>query len=58
MKSETHRGSTRISMEKKMHGTFETNKSFNHFNLEWGIKIKHTICRRPKNLTRMKAKLH
>ena len=41
----------------KTHGTSETNKSFNHCNLEWGFKIKHTVCRRPKNLTRMKVKL-
>ena len=28
MKNETHRGSTKISMNFKTHGTFETNKSF------------------------------
>ena len=40
------------------HGTPETNKSLHHCDLEWGFKIKHTVCRMPKNLTRMQAKLH
>ena len=46
MKSETHRGSTKISMnfKNKTHGTYETYKSFNHCNLEWGFEIKHTVC--------------
>ena len=50
MKNETHRGSTNISMnfKNKTHGISETNKSFNHCDLEWGFKIKHTVCRRPK----------
>ena len=60
MKYETHRGSTKISMNfnNKTHGTSKTNKSFNHCDLEWGFKIKHMLCQRPKSLTRMKAKLH
>ena len=60
MKNETHRSSTKISMnfKNKTHGTSETNNSFNHCDLEWGFKIKHAVCRRPKKLTRMKAKLH
>ena len=52
MKNENHRGSTKISMnfKNKTHGTSETNKSFNHCDLEWGIKTKHTVCRRLKNV--------
>ena len=36
MKNETHRGSTKISMnfKNKTHDTSKTNKSFNHCNLE------------------------
>ena len=46
MKNETRRGSTKISMnfKNKTRDTSETNKSF-------------TVCRRPKDLTRMKANL-
>ena len=60
MKNETDRGSTKISMnfKNKTYGTSEANKSFNHCGLEWSFKIKHMVCQRPKNLTRMKAKLH
>ena len=64
MKNETHRGSTKISMNfrNKTSSTSETNESFNHCGLEWDFKIKHTVCQfksqNPKNLTRMKAKLH
>ena len=60
MKNESHRVSTKISMnfKNKTHGTSETNKSFNHCDLEWGFKTKHTICRTPKNLIRMKAKVY
>ena len=59
MKNETHRGSTKISMnfENKTHGTSETNK-FSHCDLEQGFKIKHMVCQTPKKLTRMKAKLY
>ena len=47
-----------MNFKLKTHGTSETNKSFDHCDLEWGFKIKHTVCRGPKYLTRMKAKLH
>ena len=58
MKNDTHRGSTKIRMnfKNKTRGTSETNKSFNHCDLEWRFKIKHRVCQKPKNLTRMKSK--
>ena len=45
MKNETHRGSTKISMNfiNRTHDTSETYKSFNHCDLEWGFKIRHTV---------------
>ena len=50
--------SNKYELSNKTHSTSETNKSFNHCDLEWGFKIKHAVSRRPKTLTRMKAKLH
>ena len=44
-------------MNFKTLGTSEANKSLNHCDLEWGFKIKHTVCRRAKIFTRMKVKL-
>ena len=48
MKNETHRSSTKISMnfKNKTHGTSETNKSINHCDSEWGFKIKHTTAKK------------
>ena len=48
MKNETHRGSTKISMnfKNKTSSTSETNKSFSHCSLEWGFKIKHKVCQK------------
>ena len=45
MKNETHRGSTKIRMnfKNKTRGTSETNKNFNHCDLDWGFKIKHRV---------------
>ena len=60
MNDEWDGDSTKIRMKfkNKTHGTSKINKTFNQCDLERGFQIKHAVCPRPKNLTRMKAKLH
>ena len=50
MDEESYWGSTKmcINFKNKAHGTSETNKTFNHCSLEWGFKIKHKVCPKPK----------
>ena len=43
------------NFKNKTHGTSDTNKTFDHCDLERCFKTKHTACPIPKNLTRMKA---